>query len=646
MPDYTGTIFNDLYDFPGLNTGDVLDALGGQDTLDATGTNNDYLYDLENNVISVTNGTFLSTIRNFEEVIGGNGDDILIGNNTAAINNLNGGNGDDTVSSGSAGIRTGDVYAGGAGTNVLDLSNLSGDHTIDMNTGDFMSGGQTATISGFQEIIAGSGDDFIRERSGVQSTIHGGLGDDTLATASSGVGGGEVFNGGGGTDMFDFSNQTVGYVADLVNGVFDRDNGGFATTLTSIEEVSAGSGNDSLIAGSVDAAVYGLFGNGGDDTIIARDGTLRDGDTYDGGTGTDTFNFASFTGDFRLNTATGLFRSADGTEVGRAAGFETVVAGSGNDVIGGNDEAQLIMGNSGNDIITGGDGNDTLDGGNDRDVLRADDGNDSVIGGSGNDFGSGGDGMDTLLGGTGDDTMVGGDGADSLNGGDDNDALAGNNGNDTVIGGGGADRLYGEAGFDYLEGGNGNDRLEGGAQADNLLGGTGADTMLGGSGFDRVFGGDGDDLAYGGTESDALFGQDDHDRLFGQNGDDRLYGGNGHDFLDGGNNNDELYGGAGFDTIVGGGGNDFMTGNFNADVFLFSDFGPGFGQDTITDFDALNGFERIDLSRVSTINNLFDLFSNHISTQGADVVINAGGGNTIRLLNTDFNDLDATDFIF
>lgn len=77
-------------------------------------------------MISVTNGSFLSTIRNFEEVLGGNGDDILIGNNTAAINNLNGGNGDDTVSSGSAGIRTGDVYAGVSGTNVLDLSNLSG----------------------------------------------------------------------------------------------------------------------------------------------------------------------------------------------------------------------------------------------------------------------------------------------------------------------------------------------------------------------------------------------------------------------------------------------------------------------------------------------------------------------------------------
>lgn len=39
-----------------------------------------------------------------------------------------------------------------------------------------MSGGQTATISGFREYIAGSGDDFIREQSFVQSTQHGGLG--------------------------------------------------------------------------------------------------------------------------------------------------------------------------------------------------------------------------------------------------------------------------------------------------------------------------------------------------------------------------------------------------------------------------------------------------------------------------------------
>lgn len=161
-----------------------------------------------------------------------------------------------------------------------------------------------------------------------------------------------------------------------------------------------------------------------------------------------------------------------------------------------------------------------------------------------------------------------------------------------------------------------------------------------------MFGGDGNDLGYGGTENDALFGQNNNDRVFGQSGNDRLFGGTGNDFLDGAQGNDDIYGGAGFDTIIGGTGNDTMAGFFNADVFIFTDFGGGFGQDVISDFDATNYFERIDLDRVSSIVNLFDLLANHTSQRGADVLINAGGGNTITLLNTNLADLDANDFIF
>ncbi|MGC1497337.1 MAG: hypothetical protein WA790_16140 [Sulfitobacter sp.] len=103
MPDYTGTSGNNLYDFNGLIGGETIDGLGGQDTIDGSSNNNNYLYDLENNVISLTDGSFAATLLNFEEVIGGNGDDIIIGCTTSAIYNLDGGEGDDTVSPGSAG---------------------------------------------------------------------------------------------------------------------------------------------------------------------------------------------------------------------------------------------------------------------------------------------------------------------------------------------------------------------------------------------------------------------------------------------------------------------------------------------------------------------------------------------------------------
>ncbi|MFC6583692.1 hypothetical protein [Sulfitobacter aestuariivivens] len=125
-----------------------------------------------------------------------------------------------------------------------------------------------------------------------------------------------------------------------------------------------------------------------------------------------------------------------------------------------------------------------------------------------------------------------------------------------------------------------------------------------------------------------------------------MFGGIGNDTLDGSVGNDSLFGGAGFDTLLGGTGNDVLAGNFNADRFVFADFGGGFGQDTITDFAATNDFERIDLSRVASIVNLQDLVANHMNQVGLNVFINAGGGNTITLLNVDINDLGASDFVF
>jgi Ca2+-binding RTX toxin-like protein len=229
---------------------------------------------------------------------------------------------------------------------------------------------------------------------------------------------------------------------------------------------------------------------------------------------------------------------------------------------------------------------------------------------------------------------------------DGNDNVFAGTGNDTVYGEEGNDTLFGGAGFDRLEGGIGNDRLDGGNHADNLLGGAGVDTLLGGAGFDRLFGGDGNDLAYGGSGTDGVFGELGNDRLFGQGDNDRMYGGVGNDFIDGGADNDTLYGGAGFDTLLGSTGNDLLWGYFNADTFVFADFGGGFGQDTIGDFAATNMFERIDLSLVSSITNLQDLMMNHISVSGANIIIDALGGNTITLLNVALSDLDATDFIF
>lgn len=54
----------------------------------------------------------------------------------------------------------------------------------------------------------------------------------------------------------------------------------------------------------------------------------------------------------------------------------------------------------------------------------------------------------------------------------------------------------------------------------------------------------------------------------------------------------------------------------------------------------------IRLPEAKAMTGLSVLTANHLSQVGADVLIVAGGGNTITLLNTDLADLDTADFIF
>jgi len=185
--------------------------------------------------------------------------------------------------------------------------------------------------------------------------------------------------------------------------------------------------------------------------------------------------------------------------------------------------------------------------------------------------------------------------------------------------------LSGGNGADQVAGGSGDDTLNGDDHADNMFGGDGDDFVFGGQGFDRFFLGSGNDTAFGGTETDAFF----------------AHGGN--DFIDGGDGDDRMYGGGGFDTITGGAGNDTLEGNFNADTFIFAD---GFGNDIITDYNANNNFERIDLSGVSAITDFTDLATNHMVQSGSDVVISDGNGNSITLQGVNLGDLHEIDFTF
>ena len=89
-------------------------------------------------------------------------------------------------------------------------------------------------------------------------------------------------------------------------------------------------------------------------------------------------------------------------------------------------------------------------------------------------------------------------------------------------------------------------------------------------------------------------------------------------------------------------GNDLFRGNGGHDTF---EFAANFGKDVITDFGAgRRSHDVVEFSRT-----VFDDFADvlaHASQHGQDVVIDAGGGNSLTLKNTSLSSLDRTDFHF
>jgi phosphodiesterase/alkaline phosphatase D-like protein len=109
------------------------------------------------------------------------------------------------------------------------------------------------------------------------------------------------------------------------------------------------------------------------------------------------------------------------------------------------------------------------------------------------------------------------------------------------------------------------DSIIGTARNDDLRGTNNADVILGAAGNDDLQGRNGDDYLDGGKGNDDVRGGAGNDRIFGRDGNDDLKGGDGDDLIDGGAEKDVMAGGSGSDTFV---------------------FGPDFGNDRITDFDA------------------------------------------------------------
>ena len=596
-----------------------------------------------------------------------------------------GGGGNDIINMNGAGDGFADEVLGSGGSDTTDFDGFSGLAYAVLNY-SLLQGGVTVSING----PAGTGS-VVKSTGGTDTLLNV---DDAMSADGLDIGGtsfGDTFilTGVSGQFLNVFGlggNDTYNLLGGFARITFERNQGAIDVNLGTGTIVDAFGSMDSVtIAAGATLEIRAtdnadtLVGGNENDRFITEQGN----DTVDGGDGFDLIRYnrsgvSNLTVDLGSGSATVTW---DGTVFTHMLSNLEWVRGTrdGNDSILGGASAELletyagndtVSGAAGNDTIQTGTGNDSIEGGAGNDSLDGDVGFDTIRGGADNDIIDGGAGADSLYGDDGNDRIEGGQGFDQLFGGDGNDTLLsgetadrvfGGEGNDRILGGtnfgitvdglwgeGGDDTILGEGGFDLLDGGDGNDSLDGGNQADNLFGRDGDDTLLGGQGLDRLFGGNDDDLAFGGTGNDGLFGDFGNDTLHGEDGNDNFFGASGNDLIYGGADNDTINGGSGFDTIHGGTGDDIMFGRFNADRFVFED---GHGNDTIGDFNALNNFERIDFSGLSTINSLADLNLGSATlgaaTQvGGDVLIDTGGGNSITLTGVNLADLDGFDFVF
>ena len=542
----------------------------------------------------------------FDDVFnGGSGNDALIGNRGAdrlfgddGKDYIDGGIGDDTLGGGAGA----DTLIGGKGFDLVTYITSSQPVSVSLlfpflNKGDAKGDKlvDVEEIGGtiYDDILSGnSSSNYFKGYEG-NDQLFGGGGADSLEGGS----GADVLDGGPGIDTAVY-NSGRGLSNVVVNLAANVDNGGDGTndTLTDIENILGGEGNDTIVGNAIGNV---LDGGPGDDTIAGAGGV----DTLIGGTGNDSImgdgdDVVSYEGasnrvevDLRDGTAVERPESEEPTTTDTLSGIRTVIGSYFNDVIYGDDGNNRIdpklsreARTTGGDVVDGGGGTDTLV--IDYSVGDAPLGINSKLSGvniipffgfvsisrklNGADFdivtASEVEQLD-FTGGRQDDAVEGFIGADTLRGGGGADALDGADGDDFIEGGDGDDFLFGRDGADHLDGGAGNDWVFVDDRGDTVGGGL-FDDAIGGSGIDTLF------VDYG-FRNYKVFVRD------GQIRSEDSGGGAGyvvnhtsfeHFNISAGNQPDTLSGGAGTDTIHAGGGADVLTANAGADA-LFGDGG-------------------------------------------------------------------------
>jgi Ca2+-binding RTX toxin-like protein len=418
-----------------------------------------------------------------------------------------------------------DADGNGAGARQLIATLQSGatlvatDIAVEGGSGGGGSGQTINGTSGNDSLVGGSGNDTINGLGG-NDTLRGLEGDDVL----DGGPGFDTMDGGSGNDTYySHENFDPSNPPDLI-----VDSGGIDTLIIPWGELPEGienlvvTGNidqgQPAIGNSLDNVIrnevpnwVGLWGAGGDDTIIGANGGFDWVQLSEGNDlvqGAEVLEVGGFV-DLRAGTAThstGTAVIADPTTVANVLGR------GGNDHFIAHDAGVTFLGRPGDDTLVGGAGNDDLRGEGGWDHPSIGTGDDSISGGAGDDRIEGNEGNDTLDGGTGNDRF------DLRRDGEDYD-------DDVIVGGEGIDEIHISAETDVLA------DLAAGTLTGGDLDGTGSAVFTGIENF---------------TARSIMAGAPTNDRLSGSTAANILEGGSGNDTIDGRAGNDTLVGDADF----------------------------------------------------------------------------------------------------
>ncbi len=313
--------------------------------------------------LGAATATGLGAVANFEDVVGGDGNDSLTGN--AEDNTLDGGAGKDTLVGGDGQ----DSLLGGVG-----LDSLVGGEGLDTLMGD----------AGDDTLAGGNGDDLLYGETGGDSLLGGG-GDDTLDGGS----GANKLNGGSGNDLYAFlANAQTDQATEGSPAGTDRLDFGYVSDRALVLALHTGGGGSLEVsdAGSTMLVTAGpltdielVVGGSRADRFVFDDGAVINGVLDGGGVSSldladqDTLDYSAYTTPVTVDLSGMLDASSLCPATGTAGvkGMRHVIGGTSSDVLTGGGFFDLwLEGGAGNDYLSGGDGNDTLIGGQGDDTIN------------------------------------------------------------------------------------------------------------------------------------------------------------------------------------------------------------------------------------------------------------------------------------